>query len=144
MFYFNIGDLERGSSPTLKQTCLCTSWNYFSSFGDSFRLMRIIGWFKQQQWYLTVTSVVTNNLKQVLQDVFDSVGETVTGQVRRRLDFILVSFPVFTWHDRREGRMPSTTRIITIRGSTFICLGSDICLLKVNFYKLFYLSAVIK
>lgn len=61
--------------------------------------MRIIGWLKQHLAVKSVVqrqdSVVTNNLKQVLQDVFDGVGEAVTRQVRRRLDLILVSFPVF-------------------------------------------------
>lgn len=38
----------------------------------------------------------SDDSKQVLQDVVNSSRETVTRQVRRRVDFILISFSVFT------------------------------------------------
>lgn len=34
--------------------------------------------------------------EQVVQDVFNGIRETVTGQVRRGVNFALVSLPIFT------------------------------------------------
>lgn len=51
--------------------------------------------------------------EQVLQDVFHSLREAVAGQVRRRVDLGLVSFPVFTCggqtnsRRQRSGGVPS-------------------------------------